>query len=529
MNDAQYQTATEHAQAGRWAEAMQSLENLARDHPNDQRVHNALSDVRFRAKLDEATTVGSRRWVVHWRPLVSRLLIVLAIGALAWQGAQIIERRVLPTQAQARAERQQDQLLEDARAAMEAGDLFGAEWRFRKLLDAEPDHPEGLRALAEITETRALEGLYADAVALQDERDYEGALAKLTELADRSPGFRDVDARIAVVSRAYELDDPFAEAEADFEAGRVQDAIAKYEQIRAINASYRRDAIVGRLAELYVQLGRTIVEAPPAASGPEAVNEGAAYFQTALDLQPRSDEAVWELRRAKAYLQGHDQYHEGQWDQAISQLRAVYSERSNYLGGALVELLYEALLRSGDRLLGAGDLFLAYERYREASRLPVSDPDDIGGRMDALQAIFTPTPTPDVTATPESTPTPEPKATTRATVAPGTSPGFAQTVGMTPTPTPVLPGGTLTVVYPYYYIIDREVVFDTEEWTGHLGVFFTGGLPPYEFALENGVRQAESSLPLRWVICSPAPLTIHIWSSDGQEAHQSIWVEPWCP
>ena len=87
----------------------------------------------------------------------------------------------------------------------------------------------------------------------------------------------------------------------------------------------------------------------------------------------------------------------------------------------------------------------------------------------------------------------------------------------------------MVIVDPGFEIVDWEPLPETGEWQGHLRATFTGGVPPYAFALEHGPKQSENYLYIRWRRCRNAPLTISVWSGDGQEAHKAIWVvSPWC-
>jgi len=88
----------------------------------------------------------------------------------------------------------------------------------------------------------------------------------------------------------------------------------------------------------------------------------------------------------------------------------------------------------------------------------------------------------------------------------------------------------LVILEPGFEIADWQSLPETGEWEGHLRAIFTGGAPPYTFALEGNPSQSENYLYIRWRKCKDAPLTLHVWSGDGQEAHKGIWiVSPWCP
>jgi len=99
--DPHYWTATEHAQAGRWEQAIQSFEELARAYPGDHLVQKALRDTRFRAGLDERTKSDPGAGLSGGGRCLFELLLLLAIGVLAWQGVQVIKHQFVPARAQA--------------------------------------------------------------------------------------------------------------------------------------------------------------------------------------------------------------------------------------------------------------------------------------------------------------------------------------------------------------------------------------------------------------------------------------------
>lgn len=140
----------------------------------------------------------------------------------------------------------------------------------------------------------------------------------------------------------------------------------------------------------------------------------------------------------------------------------------------------------------------------------------------------TPTPTsaqPTATATPAATATEPP--TTAATA---TKPVPTATAPPTATPTQPAEGEPLEIVDPGFVLVDWQSLPDSGEWEGHLRVVFQGGVPPHTFALEGNEPQDENHLYVRWRACRGAPLTVRVWSADGQEAHRAIWLEsPYCP
>ena len=502
--DHQYGVGLAHLQGGRWEEAIDCFEGVSRRNPHSATVQRVLQEARFKAGLDGGKRVRARRWIIPWRPWLVRGMIVVVIGTLGVGAGRLITSQVAPVFARAQTELRQAEVLSEANALLEAGDLDAAEVHYELLLAEVPEHDDALAGLAQITAQRELENLYEDALAFQEIADWDGALEKLNEIEASAPRYRDVRQRIVALRRYHDLEGPFAEAEAAFEAGHTLVAIRRYEEIRNTDVSYRSDTVVSRLVDLHIRAGRELIEADP--PGPQAVAEAVECFRQALALQPRSTEASVELEVALLFLEGQELYHEGSWSEAVSRLRALFDQRPQYLGTAVVYLLYDAYLESGDEHRENGDFYRAYELYRKAEQLPVADTTWAQHRLARVVAMLTPTPTPTATPTPTQTPTPS------------------------PTGTPVIKAvsqGPLKITG--WYVIDRQLVPNEPEWEGRIGINFAGGMAPLKFALENGAPQTDNDLHIRWRVCEPAPVTLHIWSADGQEAHHKIVIPRWCP
>jgi tetratricopeptide (TPR) repeat protein len=457
-----YEKGMAHLQAGEWQEAIACLEELARRTPEDEAVRRALDEARYRARVDATARVSAKRWSVPWRRIALRTLIIVVLAAIAVQGSLIISRQVAPMVAQAQVARRQARLLSQGNAYLEAGELDVAESQYTDLLSEVPEHAEALEGLERVGEQRRILEHYEQGVALQEAGDYEEALVQFMELSVRSSGYRDVNQRITAITRQRELDALFAEAEASLRAGLAGNALSKYEEIRKLNVTYRRDIVVSRMFELHMDLGRGLIEQDPPVG--EAVQQALGHFQLALALQPRSAKAAMEHRLATLYLEGQASYDEGRWVTAIDLLRAIHGQRSDYLSGRTTSMLYDAYIRAGDEYREVEDAGLAYEQYRQAARLPVDDPSLALNRMTTMIPMLTPTATPTLTPTPSATPTQTPIPTpTPITPMPTWTPMPTQTpVPPTPTPMPLSAFRNQIVFYstdednPGYWVMDPD-------------------------------------------------------------------------
>ncbi len=173
----------------------------------------------------------------------------------------------------------------------------------------------------------------------------------------------------------------------------------------------------------------------------------------------------------------------------------------------------------------------------------------VAGMMVAASALAcnAPADTPVVTGAPSAgtgvppatesvtSPTPPPAETEAVSPTLSASPPGTPTVetpSPTPTPTATQPAEVepLEIGSPGFDMVDWSPLPGTGEWEGQLRITFSGGVPPYQFALEGNQPQDENLLTLRWRNCKNAPLTVRVLSGDGQEARKQIWIEsPYCP
>ena len=401
QHDPRYRQALDHLQAGRWNEASAGFEALLQDYPDDTNLNQVLDGTRLKATLDKTTRIRGRRWQISWRAVIFRVLAVGTILAVLAMGFWLVSQGVLPALAQASVERHRAQLLTQGKAYLTAEDLDRAEASFRALLAEIPDSVDAQKGLADIQTQRDIQTLYKQAVTDQDRGDYTAALLALNELSIKSPGYRDISSRINLITKQVKIETLYAEAEAAFNAGQNQEALGKFLEIRTLNATYKTNTIIDRLFAIYVRLGRALVEKRPPASGdiPLALD----YFTEALAFKPRDPGALQEQRLADLFIKGQTAYLNGLWHNATVPLRAVYDAKADYLGTIVVDMLYDAYIRSGDLYVQEDDIYRAYDDFLNASRLPAPDLTLANGRLAQLLPRITPSPTPSPTPTPRPT------------------------------------------------------------------------------------------------------------------------------
>lgn len=541
-SDPRYREAMAHLQAGEWQEAIDAFGTLRREYPTHRGIRQALGEARFKASLDAQAKVKARRWAIPWRSLIVGSLIVVLTVTIGFMVTQIVTRQVLPALAEARAQREQAELLAEGQSLLEAGALDAAQARFAELLNLVPGHPEALQGLERIAEQRVLEDLYQQAVAFQESGSFGEAHRLYSEILRRSSGYRDVEERLETVSRRQELEDLFAQAGEAYEAGQAREALSLYETVRQRNVSYESDLVEARLFELYMRVGRQIVDQPRDEDLPQALR----HFARALSLRPSNSSAAREHHLAITCAEGFTAYDDGVWGRAIGRLRIVFDERPDYLGGIVARRLYLAYVNLGEQYEAAGNLQLAYEQYQKALELPV-DRTLAEDRATALAPMLTPTPrpTPLPTGTPAAAGSPPFRGTEVQDENLLTNPGFEGGwrdiyTGQAPEGWRVLwldgvefPGSADIALAPET-IVQQQVRTPQHEWDllfldGSQSLKVFKGFAPVYAALAQDVTGLD--VGRRYRLVAPVFVDTYLWDSGkvqpgGESARVRLGVAP---
>ncbi len=259
-----------------------------------------------------------------------------------------------------------------------------------------------LIGLKQIQEEQKLADLYQQGVSAQEAGNTQQALGMFSDLLLQRSSYRDVALRVAAIKQRATEDGLFGRAETEYRAGRHAAAIQVYQQLQALNASYQRDTVAGRLFDSYMQLGRAIVEERPVTLA--QLPQAREYFRQAAALKPRDTDAASQERLITVYLAGQAAYEARNWDEAARWYEAVFGQRKGYLDDVYVPQLYEAYIASGDAHAAAERWADAWNQYTKAVALPVPNKVLAEQRRAAVGFRITPTPTP--TSTPTATPLP---------------------------------------------------------------------------------------------------------------------------
>lgn len=416
--DRSYQAAKTHMQRGEWPEAIRELEQLLAQNPGSAVLGEALEEARMRAQFEATTKVKPKRFAYPWQRTVVRVVLALVILFGLWQISAMVVRATVPLLNASREAAALASLVGSAQEYLKAGDWDNAEQLYHQVLVL-PALPADTRtqaeaALAQISEERALDKLYHEIVAIQEGGDCRTAMERFGQLLVRRSNYRDVNERVQACSRSLKVAELFQVAKTHDSLGLTDSALDYYQQIQALDASYERDVVTGRIVDIEIGLGEALLANTPVSS--EQLAQAQERFSAVLKLDPRHPQASEELRLVDAYVDGKAAVARGAWDRALRLLQPAYDMRPQYLGGALLPPLYDAYVGFGDQKQGDEDCALAYEMYRKAADLPVSDRTVAQARMTQSAACLTPTPT--ITPTPPPTGTPAPEATATPTPTP---------------------------------------------------------------------------------------------------------------
>ena len=405
LHNPEYRKGMADLQNGDWEKAIATFESLAKQFPDEKDVLRALDEAKYKAELETQTLVKPKRLFLPWRSILVRLGILVGFVLLAYLALLVINREIAPLLAESRKENQVLSWQQQGESLLKAGKLDEASDKFSKVLAKDPENQKALKGMEEIDRQRKVHALYLKGVGYQEVGDYEKALEAFTEVSLLAPQTADVSQRIQQVKQQKEINDLFDDAEAAFEAGDDLNAIKYYELIRTSEADFKRLVISDRLFTLYMRMGKKLRDQQPV--DVTSIQRAYDYFTMALALSPRDQEAKQEQFLAQLYLEGSKLFHNAQWQMAVLRLQELFDIEPNYADD-VPTMLYEAYVALGDQYKSSDDVPLAYEYFRRASLLPVSDVALAKGRMSALVPFLTPTPTPAPTATPTLIPTPTP-------------------------------------------------------------------------------------------------------------------------
>jgi len=397
-----YEQAVTHFEAEEWEEAISLFSQLASEFPDDQELQRILADLRLKASLTrEETGRGRMRIRRLGRRVLAGLGVVALIAVLAGVPYVIYTNWLLPARAQLEQDAYRREMHDLARGYLAAGDYAQASDLYREILSQWPDDETAAAGLERVEELQELAVAYDAALELTQQERWAEALQAWQAILAVDPNFRDVKYWSAFVEEQDVVGSLFVDAELRYEGEDWGGAIEVLEQLRVESINYRRDEVEPLLVGSLVKLAEQMLS--EASDPTEVYDEVVALFDKALQIRPQNESVLVQQAVAEAYSQGCARFQEEDWEGAVEELQFAYQRGTDYAGGKVVQLLYQADIHCGDVRAEAGDLQGARACYEAAMELPLGDVTEASTKYAALVPMLTATPT---RRPPVSTPTP---------------------------------------------------------------------------------------------------------------------------
>lgn len=344
------------------------------------------------------------------------ILIALAMVASIVLYATGTLDQLLGTQRQARVEA----LVNQGRAALNVGDYDRAAELFGEALGLAPTNEEIKTWYLKAQRYQQLASLYQQAEVEIAGQRWDPALAKLEQLLAIDPSYRDTSARISYVKSQQTLDARFTQAKVVFDSGDWAQTVKLLEPLREEAPGFRADEVQQTLFFAHFRLGVDLL----ANSGDslDSIGQAIQSLDRALAIFPTDPAALEERRLADLYRQARLSFNQKDWPQAVLTLKQIQSVRQDYMGGRAVVMLCTAYLNLGDAYYANRSLADALEQYRNV--LAITGCDHVEAAMkerEVYTILYPPTPTPTNTRTPTRTPRATPTATRTVTPTPTTT------------------------------------------------------------------------------------------------------------
>lgn len=407
-SDGRYLAALQQLQQGAYAHAGRLFFLLQAEYPAAPQLPSLLAEARLKAELETTWAgkiKGRRPRRLNRRVVLSLLAYLVVMGGLAI-GGFMIYRNVQSGNAEVI---QHQRLLAQAQAALRRNDDETASQLFRQILSGDISNEVAQRGYREATWRLALASEYELGEQALQAHDFARAREYLMSVQQKAPSYRNVERLLAQVEAVAEAGQLLAAANTAFETQQWAAAVDGYEAVRRLDSTYAADLVTTRLVAAYLALGQSIVARQPAAS--VDLTQALGYFQKALHLAPGAPAIVQAEGELSAYLVGIRALEQANAAQAVIALEPLYRAQPAYLGGGLVERLYDAYLALGESAAQQADLLQALGYFEKAAALPVADASAARRQVAAFSATPTPLPTATRAAVYAPPPPPPPTAT----------------------------------------------------------------------------------------------------------------------
>jgi len=412
--DALYAQGMAHYRRREWRKALDAFSQLKAVDPERRGIDALLSELEIFIKLQEIgpkepieEPITEEEVAPPAEPLATaeppteqydRRALLIVIGIVGLILAALLIRSLLS------ANQEQPKLAAlyaQGQARLAAQDYEGAVAAFEEILSRSPGDQQAQAALEQARRSRTLDQLYREAQQRISAEDWEGASKKLAAILSLEPAYRDARSLETFVNSRQHLVVLYNEGVHFFEQGDWVAARQRFAEVRDLDSQYRTESVQQYLFLTLLNEGLSLINGPTDST--EVVRQAVNRFGEALRLNPRSEQAQRERRRAVEFLEAHIAFDRGRWEEAINYADSLYSADPNYASGKLVAFIYQCYLELGETYESEGNDRKALLAYQAAAALPVPDPSEARARKEAIALrLFPPTPTVVPTPTPEN-------------------------------------------------------------------------------------------------------------------------------
>lgn len=406
MNDVRYTEMLHALQKGDWNHAQELLESLQQDFPDDPDLDAMAFEMECKSSLSSYWTskLSARLPHIDTKRLLRWAVAVFVIAFIVYEALTLNTTVLEPTQTVKAEILTEQQLMIAGDQAFVDEQYDDALRTYQRALEMDPKNVEAQAAVARTQEKIELGQKYDEALKAIDNLNYTQAEKLLLEIQEKDPHFRDVAAILPNVSLQKKKQTLFYTAEMAYEKHRWLDAIAAYEEMMTIDATYHAGNVKPHLMEAYHQYARELLSAP--ALTPELIDQALNTLRKQIRLDPDNRMALDEVTQIDLYKQAFTALQQHDYTTAASLLEKLMQQPHDILGDHVVQDLYQVYIGLGDAAMSNGDTLTASDYYAKAVNLPLPDTTEAELRLEASMTGIPPTPTPTPTLTPTPTPTP---------------------------------------------------------------------------------------------------------------------------
>lgn len=437
FDDPQYKRMISAFQKGEWEIAGKLLARLLKAFPGEEKLSSLMREIKIRKQIDSDAKLEAeklRKKSIGWFILgFVGIAIIVTVSVFAYDNYSV---RVQQQVDAINLKRSLASKFEEAQNYLQAGRAAEAQKLFDEIAEIDNEYPQLSESYEQVAFLLELESQYTRASNQSQQGDFSSSLETLNQIYAIDPSFRDVEILINSIELRKNLSvELLAAAGEAYFRGDWPEAISNYEEAAENDPSIVDQQYEERLYSSYIGESENLLVNPNVSQND--VNKAETYFRKAEVIAPEGDENASadlylitqlivqnyfgladslldsdadsidnleavisllgkallinpddQLSReqydlARDYLFGLEKYENGEWEDSIEVSTFAYSEASEYAGGTLRQLLYEAYSSLGWQWFADGESELALEAFQNAESIAQDDPD---GRLRLFEA-----------------------------------------------------------------------------------------------------------------------------------------------